>query len=147
MDNHYIQWSERFILSSKEEADWLHEVLYFDASEYGDNAAKVIKEKFGIEVDSYEAEFFPDFSTEFDSDNEVYIYSDQCGKVDHAVLVFQAFLKKFRPNGYFKIEWTDTCSKLVGGFGGGAVFITADHTQRMSTNTWVSDCVKKFLSN
>lgn len=154
MANNYSQWSEYFPLNSKEESDWLKSVLRIDISEYTgeeyDNLyeaqimKKVLSEKFGIEISEDSADCFPNFSEDF-YDSGVCVYAEEYGDIDNAVAIFQTFLKKFRPDDYFKIEWAETCSKPRSGeFGGGAVFVTADNVEWITTGTWVSERAKKF---
>lgn len=156
MANNYCQWSEYISLSSKEESDWLKEVLYFNLNEYDDPSLdwleqgqvkqKVLREKFGIEIAEGDTDYFPGFSKEFESDNSgVLIYSEEYGNVNSAASILVAFLKKFRPNDYLKIEWAEACSRpRTGEFGGGAVLITANTTDWMSTTSWLEEKSRSF---
>lgn len=159
MANLYNQWSEYFRLDSKEEADWLKSVLQLNINDYPEVAdlpdddyddykatQKILAEKFGINVTLDEAEYFPGFAAKFEDDHSgVYLWSEY-GHLENAANIFQAFLKKFSPDRYFKIEWASTCSKFrPGEFGGGAVFVTADNVEWNSTDSWISECKDKFL--
>jgi len=156
MANNYTQWSEFFPLNSSEEAAWIKSVLCLNIDNYqtddslSESEARqiILKNEFGINISTDDADFFPGFSVEFsDNDSGVYIYAEEFGNVDTAASIFQTFLKKFRPSDYFKIEWADTCSKpRAGEFGGGAVFVTADNVEWTHTGTWISERAKKHLS-
>jgi hypothetical protein len=154
MANNYCQWSEYFPINSKAESDWLKSVLSVDISRY-ENAdelsksqliQKILGEFFGVEISVDDADFFPGFSKEFNDDNSgVYVYAEDFGNIEVAATIFQAFLKKFRPDDYFKIQWANTCSKpRAGEFGGGAVFITASNIVWHSTGSWVSNQISSF---
>ncbi len=50
----------------------------------------------------------------------------------------QGFLKQFRPNGSFSMEHTYSCSRpRLDGFGGGAIFVTAERLEHVDSSTWL----------
>ena len=50
----------------------------------------------------------------------------------------QGFLKQFRPNGSFSMGHTFSCSRpRLDGFGGGAVFVTAESIEHVDSFTWL----------
>lgn len=76
---------------------------------------------------------------------DAYVFSDESGNVDHAADFVQEFLKKFRPDSCFHIEWAATCSlPRAGEFGGGAIFITAKKMTWFNSSTFVEEELKKF---
>ncbi len=161
MANNYTLWSEFFQLNSREEYDWMKKVLCLDTSEvvfdsenYDENISdneiifNYLSKEFGVELAStYEADYFPGFSVEFsDDESSVSLYTDDSGNIENCVSVIQAFLKKFRPDSFFSIQWADTCSRpRVGEFGGGAAFITANNVEYFSTSSWVNNMYNKFV--
>tara|TARA_Y100000817_G_scaffold202260_1_gene158372 strand:+ start:97 stop:588 length:492 start_codon:yes stop_codon:yes gene_type:complete len=52
----------------------------------------------------------------------------------------QLFLKRFKPNLYWKLE----CGFYVEDFGGLAVFVTADQIQTYDTNQWLTEKAEEF---
>ena len=149
MANNYCQWSEYISLNNKEEADWMKDVLHLNASKYetpedenlddSEVVQKILSKHFGIELSVDDTECFPGFSHNFHNDQGAHIYAEEFGDIGTAAIILQAFLKKFRPNEYFSVQWADTCSKpRAGEFGGGAVFITANNLEWMHTGDWVS---------
>lgn len=156
MANHYTQWSEYISFNNKEEADWLKDVLFLDISKYEtpenedlDNAEivqEILSSNFGIELRIDDADNFPGFERYISNDRSgVSIYAEEYGDVSVAAIILQAFLKKFRPNDHFSIQWADTCSKpRAGEFGGGAVFITAKKLEWMYTSNWINERITDF---
>ena len=52
----------------------------------------------------------------------------------------QGFLKQFRPNGSFSMGHTFSCSRpRLDGFGGGAVFVTAESIEHVNSDTWLRE--------
>jgi hypothetical protein len=50
------------------------------------------------------------------------------------------FLKRFRPRDSFALEYAHTCSSpRLDGFGGGAVFVTAEGIECVETAAWVAE--------
>ena len=65
-----------------------------------------------------------------------------CGKESgdpRAIADFvQGFLKQFRPNDSFSMGHTFSCSRpRLDGFGGGAVFVTAESIEQLDSFTWL----------
>lgn len=77
------------------------------------------------------------FAMEVDDDG-LWIHSDESGDVDEVARFCQAFLRKFRPDEHVAFEWANTCSKpRLDAFGGGAMIVTAEAIESMSTGEWV----------
>jgi hypothetical protein len=65
--------------------------------------------------------------------------------LESLVDLLQDFLKKNRPDSYLGFEWANTCSKMrLDEFSGGAVFITADKTDWVSTYDFLETKRKAF---
>lgn len=111
MADYYIQFSESIEGLTDEEKTWVKEELTPP-----------------LERDTSEAflEDWPRFSWTFDGD-ELWIFSDDNGCVDHVGIFVQRFLSRWRPEGIFKLTWSDTCSSLrIGAFSGGWLVVSKD---------------------
>lgn len=75
----------------------------------------------------------------------VFFGTDEYGDVDALSKYIQAFLKKYRTEGYFIMGFADTCDKSrPGGFGGGAVLVTPREISFINSYTWIDEQVKKL---
>lgn len=154
--NFRIQWSEYLTINNKAENDWLRSVLQFDVGELQDVISYL--KQFGVNINEEDINLncFPGFTLVFDTreiisdeksrDQGVIIYNDESSELEVITSIIQAFLRKFRPNDFFKIEWSDSSLKPNGEFSGGVVFITADKTETMTTGNWLSEKIKAFKS-
>lgn len=71
--------------------------------------------------------------------------TDEGGTVqsDGLAAILQAFLRKFRPQGYIKVPVAYTCSKpRPGEFGGYAMLVTADRVLYHTLHAWLEEAVK-----
>lgn len=127
MANNYTLFSEAIKKPTKRELAWL---------------IKEHKRRNAEDVDRDET--MGDFQL-FIEAGDAYVISDECGNVDHASDFIQTFLKKFRPDSCFHIEWASTCSlPRAGEFGGGAIFITAKKMTWFNSSDFVNNEEKKF---
>ena len=87
--------------------------------------------------DDDEGEYVDIGSTEIerrDDGADLWLYAEEGADLDCLVDFLQDFLKENRPDSYLGFEWANTCSKMrLDSFSGGAVFITADKTDWVST--------------
>ncbi len=76
----------------------------------------------------------------------IWFWSEESARgIEKLANILSAFLKRFYPHKCITFCWGDTCSKpRLDGFGGGAVFVTADKIKWMNTYTWQDEQVKKF---
>jgi len=75
----------------------------------------------------------------------VWFYSEEYGNPDSVAKFVQRYLREWKPDSCFSIQYAETCSKLrVGNFGGGAIFITAYDIQYINTQDWVQNKLNKF---
>lgn len=120
MANNYTEFSELIENLTDEERSWFERRM----------------EK--LEADN-EEDFIGDFSYGIeDGGKTLWIYSDESGDIDVACDVIQEFLAEFRPSESFTLSWAATCSKpRVGEFGGGAVYVTADRVEYVSSWGWI----------
>lgn len=73
----------------------------------------------------------------------IWMHSDNDG-VEAACDFIQHLLKRFKPHGYVAFEWSNDCSKpRTDGFGGGAVFITAEEIRFSGTGNWIAQQIKQ----
>ena len=146
MANNFLQFSAEIPKLKKEEREWCegHLSLFgHDAPQEGDKGYEEFTELIGV----YELEDEEDtlgFNCEFEDDG-LWIYAEMNGNVDHVVAFAQMFLKKFRPEDAFAMSWASTCSRMVlGGFGGGAIFVTANKIEWMNSYDWAEEKWKAF---
>ena len=75
----------------------------------------------------------------FDPDGTLVLYADEYGSPSVVVVRVQEFLKEFDRKDEFVLEWAETCSQpRPGCFGGGAVIVTKDDENHMSTGDFVA---------
>jgi hypothetical protein len=73
-------------------------------------------------------------------DGNLVVWAEESGVPEHVVALCQAYLRHFDPQGHIGFAWADTCSSMWGGgFGGGAVFITASDAEWLSTSGWLEE--------
>lgn len=73
-------------------------------------------------------------------DDGIWINADENIDVDLMIVIIQAYLKKFHPKKFMGFEWANTCSKpRLDGFGGGAVYISADEVEFTNTSHWLDE--------
>jgi len=146
-ENHSF-WSEALHLENEAQINWVKNALTFDSSEYesDEDAAIALNEETGIKSIAEDISSWPEFEFNIDEKSKVvYLYSEGDGNISNLVKFVQGFLSSFRPNGFFHLEWADTCSKpRAGEFGGGAVFITANKTKYMLTSEWIRNQISEF---
>jgi hypothetical protein len=77
---------------------------------------------------------------------QIWLRSDESGDVDTACAIMQHILKRYYPNDYATLSWSNTCSKpRTDGFGGGALFLTATEVKWMNTAKWACDQEAEYL--
>jgi len=154
MADYYTQFSSIIRHITKKERKWLEQFLSIPDEEALEDEAllkKWMEERDNPPYDVYdeEPEFWPHFQYEFtkteDGKTGFWIHSYEYGNLDFIEHVVQCFLKKFRPKECFTLEWSNTCSKLrTDGFGGGALFVTAEEKKFISTSSWLDGEISFF---
>ena len=140
MANYYTQFSFAIPLDSPEEKEWARDVvdalLRHDAEEPIDGDDAVL------------ADILPDepeyigYTAEIDDDG-IWVHADESGTPSDAVLLVQAWLKRFDPTGWLAFSWANTCDRpRLDSFGGGAAFVTADDAQYLDSDQWIYDLEK-----
>jgi hypothetical protein len=65
---------------------------------------------------------------------------DECGYPAHAAILVQAFIRRFRPDGYWWLSYADTCDRPEPDrFGGGAFFVTANRVSMHTVYDWIDE--------
>jgi len=166
MADHYLQFSEVLTKLTAEEEAWLkeqlQEICVFGDKEYAKDAipAKLKCKKPNWEgyrflrtTDDFEAlcddelGFCHQFDDDMDNDwgRHLWLYAEEGGDPNNVAQLVHLFLKKFRPDQYWVMEYACTCSKpRVGAFSGGNVFVTADEVKGQSTYDFLEQEIKVF---
>lgn len=158
MADYFTQWSVPLVLETREEIKWVKRVyadllrmceLAEDLSSDDDHKEyHLIKKKLGDMAPSFCEGAMHDYvSFEFDVElapdkksGVAYFMSEENGDIEQVAVVLRDFLEKFHPDRSVGFEWAATCSKMrPDGFGGGAVFVTAQDIKYMSTNVWLEE--------
>lgn len=141
MANNYCLFSEMLTDLTKEEYEWIKKEL--EGPELLDEQElEAWRKAHPWVIDDSD---FPGFCRQFECrlDNSthfqrLWIYAEEYGNPLMVAQFVQSFLKKFRPESYWTITWSETCSKpRVGEFGGGGVFVTAKRIRDMSGHYFV----------
>lgn len=144
MADNYTEFSETLDNLTPDEEKWLNEQLASDPC----TGCPVF-------VADYE-EHDPDetgygFCVLFQCDDEncnLAIYSDGYGQVGRVAHLVQKFLKRYRPDQYWSLTFSNTCSSpRVGEFGGGAVFVTADEIRWHHTHDFIEQQRAAFAAS
>lgn len=140
MANYHLEFSQYLENITPEEKDWLSKEL--DTDKYkrlecdGAKAKYALHEsfgEFGCTGFAWTFEVLPQTKL-----FNLWIHADESGIPEAAANLVQAFLKEFRPEDYWCLEFSQTCSRpRIGAFGGGAVFVTATDQAWLSTGAWV----------
>jgi hypothetical protein len=157
MANNSLQFSAALSDINEEEAAWLKAELRGPIFEFeDDDDAENQRQKciawakeHGIEMDEDPIDFFechwPGFDWSIDN-GDLWIHDDgEYGNVENAANIVQGFLKKFKRQDIFVLEWAETCSKpRIGEFGGGGVVVTAKKIKWFSPSKMISEYTKKL---
>ena len=140
MANNYVQFSTAIEELTEEESAWLADLLITlrcaeDFDLLSDEGTADYEDRYHYVVTAFRILAYEDlFSVDTELKKEkgyLWIYSEESGNVDQAVLLIQEFLKEFRPADVHFLSWSETCSKMrINEFGGGTVLITADFQYR-----------------
>jgi hypothetical protein len=143
MANNYVLFSEEITDLTDEEVEWLEQVLVQCHSSDWQVDYPELAELLGLsEEEAKKLEvYWPDFEFSIDDafgNKYLTVWSDDNGRVDNVGLLYGAFLRRFRPEDVYWIQWAETCSKpLPGQFGGGAIRVSAEKILRWGT--WCRD--------
>lgn len=164
MANDYLKFSEILTHLTELEEAWLKEQLQpisvfgnekFVQEDIPDRLAKTMPDWTGARFLFEDLPFDPDWSTlsfeyEFQDDDEgngrvLWFYSQGDGSVENVAWLVHRFLAKFRPDQYWMLGYSLTCSKLrVGRFHGGALFVTASAIKGDSASAFLVEQREAF---
>ena len=145
MDN--IYFSEYLYFSSEEEYKYFDELV--NAVKNNNNSIDSLKnyleDKYNVIIFNDDIENYPGFLYEYKLEkNKVFAVLLYCNEKfkfnrDNLVSIMSSFLKKFRPNGYFALEYVTTCSKPIPKkFYGTSIFLTATTMDVFETRDWIN---------
>jgi hypothetical protein len=148
MANNYLQFSEQIESITPQQKKWITDYLRNpeDDPNYAQADGKIDWDAWAIDHRGVDADDWPGFDYSFDDkDNTLWLHGDEYGNIDHLQIFIQAYFKKFRPKGLFKLTYAETCSKpRLGEFGGGALVVTADQAIWWGAHAWVSEQLAKL---
>lgn len=152
MAESYLQFSEVLAPLSDAEANWLRQqlepVYIFGDRTFGEDdlPADLSPEK----ADRICVRALRDFDTDeelgfeyqFRSDpalgQHLWLYADEWGSPFVVAHLVQMFLRQFRPDTYWSLTYSASCSKpRVSEFGGGAMFVTAESIESFEVGEFV----------
>ena len=92
-----------------------------------------------------EEEFGYEFVTYEGSRHLVIGAEEERDTLHRAAVLVQQFLKAFRPNDWWAIEFANnTTRRVVGAYGGGAYFVTAAGIKHIWSSDWLRRQIKAF---
>lgn len=147
MANNYLQFSELLAGVTPEQRSWIKEFLLKPENDpnYAQADSQIDWDAWARDHPKADAEDWPGFEYEFDDSepDSMLLHASEYGNLDNLLVFIQAYLRKFVPEGMFKLTYAETCEKpRVGQFGGGGLVITADTVRWMNAHTWVDEQLK-----
>ncbi len=151
MPNYYTSYSEAITHITADEERWLRQQLeevcvfedgavFADDSECPDEYAEQesIWGGYRFFADEHDEDCWP-FSYEWFAEGgstglALYHGEEESDGLESVGPFVSAFLKKFRPDEVWTLEWADRCDRpCIGTFGGGCLFVRADGFDHIST--------------
>lgn len=152
MANNYTQFSEVMEGLTPEQVEWIETVLGLDVEDFddADQGLAALGDLLGLkleEVKQKDLEWWPGFEWEVKGAEEcrLWIHCDEGYQESCLIAFFQAYFRKFDPEGVFKVSMAHTCSRpRANEFGGGWLVITKDEVK--GGNTWdaAEDALKEL---
>jgi len=143
MADNYILFSEVLTDLTRREQVWLTRRL----TAQGKDLAKALAAA-GIQFDPAE-EDWPGFDWEMlgTPPRDLWMFSRECGNVDHVTQLIRAFLHRFRPSACWTMTWAEACSTpRVGEFGGGSALVTRQKVELHNAHHWAAKRAAGFRS-
>jgi hypothetical protein len=139
MANNYRQFSFALKLANKKEAAWCQKTLKkLSETDDGEGGETTTDYDWSVYPTKEEPKALPHI---WFRDNGEY------GNVEQIANFVEKYLKKFQPNGYFTMTWSDTCSKhRIGEFGGGLAVVKARETHWFQDHQWIDELTKTLTS-
>jgi hypothetical protein len=146
-DRARVQFSERlYLLSKVEEAWWAQHMDTKEVDDEGEPLSPVSKLCKDITDGSYRYEFLAESKTDDALHPYLWIHSND-GDPDHVAQLVSCFFKELRAgqDNYFELGWSASAFPArPGEFGGGALTVTNDGIQYLSSWAWLSERKKEF---
>jgi hypothetical protein len=134
--DNYLLFAESLTDLTPDEEAWLAERLASKNEESNDPAADDEDESSGIEFEFYGEQ--PDSRC-------LKLCAIEAGDPEATACFVQEFLRRFRPQASFGLSWCASCSKMRDSeFGGGAIFVTAEHIEAWSSGEWRAERERAF---
>jgi hypothetical protein len=141
MPNYYTSFSHEITGITPEDRSWLEAALKDPDDMDGEEWKAWCDEHW--DGPDHAPEYWPGFSYAFEQRDDAvrfWFYSDGSGNVDHAILLVETFLSRFRPDEELTISWAHTCSRpIVGGYGGGSYTCNA---QESTEARWMREAIE-----
>jgi len=155
MANNYLQFSTAITKLTEKEIEWCKkrlEELRHTPGDSGPGEDEELDFK-NPDADNYyelqRHESCADFDYHFqkdEGDDVLWFNGESGGNVEDVGEFIREFLSDNRPGECAWFEWAETCDRpRIGEFGGGAVFITSDSLEFLSTSHWARDLEKRFM--
>lgn len=134
MADYYLEFSETLDGLEPKEEKWLREQL---AADPGADCPAFLLDCEDRDPDDSDYGFEWSFHGEAE-ERHLWVHADDHGDVDRLAHLVQKFLKTFRPDQCWSLSYANTCSKpRPDGFGGGALFVTADEIRSYSSGEFI----------
>ena len=136
--NAYTSFSETIVLNTAEEVAWCRTSLQEIEALLEEGVEDVDQVK-PEDKAFYDAESLG-FTYHFEEDDKSLSFiAEESGEPESVAIFVQQFLHHFNLKTCFTLAWAATCSRpLVGNFGGGAVYVTADSIEWVNTFDWTA---------
>jgi len=155
MAEYFTLYCEKLDIRTVEEYEWLKAVYALTPSQDWENDENLdtygeidrVQEELGLELqiedfDDHCNRPYPQHEYELKPDS-LSVWSEADIGTDMVSRIIQTFLRRFRPEESFSINWAFTCSKMwASEFSGGFVFITADEIKWYSARNTLMEMEK-----
>jgi hypothetical protein len=133
MANYYLGFSAMLLTQNNDELEWCRSKLReYQDSDPGDEDWKG---DFSFRVETKEK----------DGQDGIWFYTEENGEPSHVADFVQEFLKRFDRPDVWVMEWSNWCEKpRLDAYGGGAVVVTKDGQEWLSTSLWVDLMTEKL---
>jgi hypothetical protein len=140
-NQYYVQFCAVISKLTKKEKRWLEEALGpIDQAPSWPIIAK-------LKAQGVDPSEWPNFEYRFyhDQGGCLEVFSEEYGDTHGVGVLFQMFLKTFRPHHYLTLNWSCHCYQLEAGQdGGGAVFVTAHSIKNINTGVWLDEQARRW---
>ena len=146
MSNNYIQFHTELKTATKDQADWLYQLLTDIDNEEDDLLH--MQPMLADTADLFELDVVNSELCEWDCDvdsGEFEFWSEDTSAPELLAVIVQSFFRQFGlTSSCFGIDFAYTSSKSSGGFGGGALFVTHKGIESNYTLDWLENKRERF---